>query len=112
VCRQDEQQRSVAAEGDGARILAARHPDGHWGPGFHQPEWACSHYSLLDLRNLVLEQAHSAARVTVALILEENLGAADVTLTGDAQRRITEAADSIQVVGDRYPEAMQRMIDR
>ena len=44
--------------------------------------------------------------------LEENLGAADVTLGADDLRRITEAADGIQVVGDRYPEAMQRMIDR
>jgi aryl-alcohol dehydrogenase-like predicted oxidoreductase len=44
--------------------------------------------------------------------LEENLGAADVTLSAHDLHRITEAADSIKVVGDRYPEAMQRMIDR
>lgn len=62
-------QARVATEGDGATILAARHPDGHWGRGFYQPKWTCSHYSLLELRNLGLDQAHPAATATVALIL-------------------------------------------
>jgi len=44
--------------------------------------------------------------------LEENLGAADVELTPDDLAAIGAAADEITVVGDRYPEAMQRMIDR
>jgi hypothetical protein len=65
-------QRRVATEGDGATILAARHPDGHWGRGFYQPKWTCSHYSLLELRNLGLDQGHPAARATVALILARN----------------------------------------
>ena len=62
-------QARVAAEGDGATILAARRPDGHWGRGFYQPKWTCSHYSLLELRNLGLDPGHPAARETVALIL-------------------------------------------
>ena len=44
--------------------------------------------------------------------LEENLGAADVELTPDDLATINAAADQITVVADRYPEAMQRMIDR
>ena len=44
--------------------------------------------------------------------LEENLGAADVKLTPGDLAAIDAAADEITVVGDRYPEAMQRMIDR
>ena len=44
--------------------------------------------------------------------LEENIGAADVTLTDDDLRRIDDAAATIRVVGERYPEAMQQMIDR
>lgn len=44
--------------------------------------------------------------------LEENLGAAEVELTPDDLAAIRAAADEITVVGDRYPEAMQRMIDR
>ena len=44
--------------------------------------------------------------------LEENLGAADVELTADDLAEIGAASDKITVVGERYPEAMQRMIDR
>ncbi len=44
--------------------------------------------------------------------LEENLGAADVELTPGDLAAINAAADEIAVVGERYPEAMQRMIDR
>jgi len=44
--------------------------------------------------------------------LQENVGAADVALTDDDVRRIDDAAATIRVVGERYPEAMQQMIDR
>lgn len=43
--------------------------------------------------------------------LEENLGAADLELTPDQLAVIGQAAD-IEVTGERYPEAMQRLIDR
>jgi aryl-alcohol dehydrogenase-like predicted oxidoreductase len=44
--------------------------------------------------------------------LDENLGAADVTLTPEDLTELDEASTQIKIVGDRYPEAMQRMIDR
>jgi len=44
--------------------------------------------------------------------LEENLGAVQVELTTGDLDAIDTAAAQIRVVGDRYPEAMQRMIDR
>jgi aryl-alcohol dehydrogenase-like predicted oxidoreductase len=44
--------------------------------------------------------------------LEENLGAVQVELTASDLDAIDTAAAAITVVGDRYPEAMQRMIDR
>jgi len=44
--------------------------------------------------------------------LRENLGAADVALTADDLADLTEASDSVVVQGDRYPTAMQAMIDR
>ena len=44
--------------------------------------------------------------------LEENLGALEVQLTPGDLAAIGAAADEITVIGDRYPEAMQRMIDR
>jgi aryl-alcohol dehydrogenase-like predicted oxidoreductase len=44
--------------------------------------------------------------------LEENLGAAEVELGPDDLAELDSASRSVQVLGDRYPEAMQRMIDR
>jgi aryl-alcohol dehydrogenase-like predicted oxidoreductase len=44
--------------------------------------------------------------------LKENLGALDVKLTPGDLAAIGAAADEITVIGERYPEAMQRMIDR
>jgi aryl-alcohol dehydrogenase-like predicted oxidoreductase len=44
--------------------------------------------------------------------LHENLGAAEVTLTQQDLTELDEASTQVKIVGDRYPEAMQRMIDR
>jgi aryl-alcohol dehydrogenase-like predicted oxidoreductase len=44
--------------------------------------------------------------------LEENLGAADLQLTAADLTEIDTAAAGITVEGERYPEAMQRLIDR
>jgi aryl-alcohol dehydrogenase-like predicted oxidoreductase len=44
--------------------------------------------------------------------LDENLGAAELELTADDLAEIDAAAAEITVEGDRYPEAMQRLIDR
>ncbi|MGJ9412968.1 aldo/keto reductase [Aeromicrobium sp. CF4.19] len=44
--------------------------------------------------------------------LDENLGAADLDLSKEEAAELTAASDSVAVVGDRYPEAMQAMIDR
>ncbi|MBS4754622.1 aldo/keto reductase [Nocardioides sp. zg-ZUI104] len=44
--------------------------------------------------------------------LEENLGAAAVELSADDLAELDHASATIEVRGERYPEAMQRMIDR
>jgi aryl-alcohol dehydrogenase-like predicted oxidoreductase len=44
--------------------------------------------------------------------LEENSGAADIELTADDLREIDTAAAQIEVQGARYPEHLQRLIDR
>src|SRR5215210_1568923 len=44
--------------------------------------------------------------------LEENLGSADLDLTSEDLTELDSASASVQVQGDRYPEAMQPMIDR
>ena len=44
--------------------------------------------------------------------LDENLGSAELQLTAEDLAELDRASASVQVQGDRYPEAMQRMIDR
>jgi aryl-alcohol dehydrogenase-like predicted oxidoreductase len=44
--------------------------------------------------------------------LEENIGAADVNLTAEDLRDIDTTAAQIDVHGERYPEQLQRLIDR
>jgi len=44
--------------------------------------------------------------------LEENIGAVNVTLTPNDLREIQEAALHVTLVGERYPESAQRMINR
>ena len=44
--------------------------------------------------------------------LDENLAAAGLDLTTDDLAELDDASASVQVQGDRYPEAMQKMIDR
>ncbi|MEJ2012601.1 MAG: hypothetical protein P8X64_10320 [Anaerolineales bacterium] len=61
----------VELEGWGARFLARRRPDGHWGKSFYQPKWTNSHYTLLDLKTLQLPQTNEAVRETIALIARE-----------------------------------------
>jgi aryl-alcohol dehydrogenase-like predicted oxidoreductase len=44
--------------------------------------------------------------------LDENLGAVDLELTPEDLADLDEASTQVKIVGDRYPEAMQRLIDR
>jgi aryl-alcohol dehydrogenase-like predicted oxidoreductase len=44
--------------------------------------------------------------------LDENLAAADLVLTPDDIAELDEASAAISVVGERYPEHLQRMVDR
>ena len=44
--------------------------------------------------------------------LDENLGAVGLVLTPDDIAELDEASASVQVQGERYPERLQRMIDR
>jgi aryl-alcohol dehydrogenase-like predicted oxidoreductase len=49
---------------------------------------------------------------TKAHRLEENLGAADVTLTADDLRELDRLASTATIQGERYSESAQRFIDR
>lgn len=64
--------RRIAREGDGAVLLAARNPDGRWGRDFYQPKLTCTHYTLLELKNLGLPPDEPAAVESTALVLREH----------------------------------------
>jgi len=53
--------RRVAAEGWGARLLAAQDVDGGWGGGVYSPKWISTTYTLLRLLWLGLLPGHPAA---------------------------------------------------
>jgi len=44
--------------------------------------------------------------------LDENLGALNVQLTADDLREIDNAVSKVPVQGERYPEAMQKLVNR
>lgn len=44
--------------------------------------------------------------------VEENIGAADITLSADELQQIETALSSVDVAGDRYPAAMQQLVNR
>ncbi len=47
-----ELRKKIQFEGWGKQFLSCRQASGYWGKSFYQPKWTCSHYTLLDLRNL------------------------------------------------------------
>lgn len=53
-------QQKIKHNGWGADFLAKRNSNGHWGNGFYNPKWTCSHYTLLDLKNLNLPSKNLA----------------------------------------------------
>ena len=63
-----ELQQRIATEGYGAIYLSHRNPTCHWRRKFYQPKWICSHYTLLNLHNLGLDQHNPQARETVEMI--------------------------------------------
>ncbi len=67
-------QARIAREGYGARLLAARNADEHWGRGFYQPKWTSSHYTLLELRDLALPRDNPLAHETATRIMTEERG--------------------------------------
>ena len=46
----------IESEGWGLELLSRRNKKGYWGQDFYQPKWISTHYTLLDLKNLVTIQ--------------------------------------------------------
>jgi len=59
----------IAKEGFGAKFLSKRKSNGNWGLKFYQPKWTSTHYTLLDLRNLGIEQCNPLIKESIETIL-------------------------------------------
>jgi hypothetical protein len=64
----------IAKEGWGQRFLSHHKHNGHWGRGFYQPKWTCTHYTILDLKNLSICPNSTAIKDSIDLILKNNKG--------------------------------------
>lgn len=65
----DALQMRIPLEGFGAEYLKNRSSWGGWGRSFYQPKWTCSHYTLLEMRNIGFPQDCSEAKAEVSRIL-------------------------------------------
>jgi aryl-alcohol dehydrogenase-like predicted oxidoreductase len=93
-----------------------------------QPEAIKANQTLIDLLNAVAKQKNATpAQIALAWLLaqkpwivpipgttklsrlEENLGAADIELTTEDLQQINDAASKIQIEGNRYPEALEKL---
>lgn len=59
----------IATEGWGNILLSRRLSNGHWGRSFYQPKWTSTHYTLLELKNLVIEPSIPEIGQTLELII-------------------------------------------
>jgi len=53
----------IETEGWCQQFLSCRNSNGHWGDRFYQPKWISAHYTLLDLRQLYVQD-------TIELVLQ------------------------------------------
>ena len=70
---QDEQRR-VATEGWGARLLALQDPDGRWAGGLYNPKWTSTTYTMVLLRGLGLAPGHPQAMHACEVLLDSGIG--------------------------------------
>lgn len=80
-------QRRIPNEGFGAHYLSSRNEAGGWGRAFYRPKWTCSHYTLLEMKNLGFPQDCREARAEIDRILKNEKGAngsilSDVCING------------------------------
>ena len=64
------EQKRVAREGWGARLLERQDADGRWAGGLYNPKWTSTTYTLLLLRSLGLEPGHPQALRGCRLLLD------------------------------------------
>lgn len=70
----DDLRERIALEGWGAQYLSKRGANGQWGQKFYQPKWTSTHYTLLDLKNLGINQDIPVIAETINIIFDEEKG--------------------------------------
>ena len=63
----------IAHEGWGKRLLDSRNRNGSWGRGFYVPRWACTHYVLLELKNMGFLDEHAELIPELTRILDTQI---------------------------------------
>lgn len=64
-------QRRIETEGIGARLLACRGENGHWGKWFYQPKWTSTHYTLASFADLGMPSECAPCREMVHRAYDE-----------------------------------------
>ena len=64
-------QARIESKGWGKQFLEARNPSGHEGLWFYQPTWTCTHYTLLEMKELGMPRDVAACREMVIRALDE-----------------------------------------
>ena len=64
-------QARIETEGFGSRLLASRNESGHWGLWFYQPKWTCTHYTMLEMKELGMPNHNDACREMVLRAFDE-----------------------------------------
>ena len=110
-------QARIPHEGWGKQFLDAMNPDQSWGRSFYQPKWTSTHYTLFDLKHLMLPPDTSPVREIIEELAQKvkapdgginpakTTSYSDVCVSGMflsyacwfrvSQERITSVADSI-----------------
>jgi len=61
----------ISQEGWGGKLLSLQDPSGTWGGGYYSPKWISTHYTLLSLTRLGLDQNNPQARRGCQLYLDK-----------------------------------------
>jgi hypothetical protein len=69
----ERDQRRVATEGWGAKLLAQQDPEGTWAGRLYSPKWISTTYTMLLLRDLGLPPGNRQARKACGLLLDRGL---------------------------------------
>lgn len=91
------------------------------------PEALAANQAIVDLlKNIAYEKEATPAQIALAWLLaqklwiapipgttklhrlKENIGGADITLTDEELKNITEASSNIELLGSRYPDALEK----